>query len=567
MSDTELHNKLESLCGTHENEVVEFKRTRVDLQEELGRYFSALSNEANLRKHSEAWLVLGIDDKTHHVVGTDFYQNSPMKLHGLKHSIAQNTTGSLTFIDIHEIFVHDKRVVMFRIPAARTGTPTGYKGHWYGRDGESLVALSQDKLERIQHQVKEDWSAGIVQDATIHDLSPEAIRFARKQYTQKNKHLASEIKQWDDVKFLDKAKLTVQGQITRAAITLLGNSESTHFLSPAVAQITWVLRSEKGIQKDYQHFFPPLLLAVDQIFAKIRNGKYRYMKAGTLFPEEVDRYDTYVIRELLHNCIAHQDYSQGGRINLVEKEEGELIYENVGDFLPGNDIKKVVLNDTPQSVYRNPFLATAMVNLNMIDTIESGIPKVFRVQKERFFPMPDYDLSDKKVKVILYGRMLDENYARLLAMQDDLSLREILALDMVQKKRRLPKNTITRLRKKHLIEGSVPNLFISKEVAQNIDKKAEYSKFKGFDEKYYQDLLLQAMKDHNQLSRPEIDRLLLEKLPDSLTEERKKTKIKNLLAKLRNGGIIVNTGSRTCPSWQLAFDSDCAKYSLDSLDK
>ena len=560
-----LINTLDQLRQHGENEIVEFKESDVDLKNELGRYFSALSNEANLMGKDEAWLIWGIDNKTNEIVGTNKLKDSP-KLQDLKKSIAENTSCRLTFQEIAELEIEGKRVVMFRIPPALHGTPTSYKGHYYGRNGESLTALNQEEHERILNQKKPDWSAEIIPNATLDDLSPDAIAFARKQFKIKNPHLAGEIDTWNGEKFLDKAKLTIQGQITRTAIILLGNDVSTHFLSPAVAQLTWVLMSEKGIQRDYQHFYPPFLLAVDQVFAKIRNGKYRYMKSGTLFPEEVDRYDSYVIRELLHNCIAHQDYSRRGRINLVEKEEGELIYENVGYFLPGNDIRKVVLNDTPQSIYRNPFLVSAMVGLNMIDMIGSGIPKVFRVQRERFFPMPDYDLSDQKVKVTLYGRILDENYALLLAMRDDLSLREIIALDMVQKRRRLPSKTIVHLRKKSLIEGRVPNVFISKDVAQKTNQKAEYSKFKGFDEQYYRDLLLQALEQHEQLTRPEIDRLLMEKLPDSLTEERKKIKIKNILAKLREKGMIINTGSRTCPCWQLNIDPNSVEKSLDTPD-
>ena len=176
-------------------------------------------------------------------------------------------------------------------------------------------------------------------------------------------------------------------------------------------------------------------LAVDKIYAKIRNLKYRYIKNGTLFPDEVDQYEPFVIREAINNCIAHQDYTKGGRINVVEMED-QLIFTNLGSFIPGS-VEKVVKEDAPEEHYRNRFLATAMFNLKMVDTVGGGIRKMFNYQRERFFPMPEYDLSGGKVKVTVIGKVLDIEFARVLAQHErDLSLDEIIMLDKVQKRKR-----------------------------------------------------------------------------------------------------------------------------------
>jgi ATP-dependent DNA helicase RecG len=81
-----------------------------------------------------------------------------------------------------------------------------------------------------------------------------------------------------------------------------------------------------------------------------------------------------------------------GRINVVEYPE-QLIFSNVGDFIPGS-VENVIAKNSPPELYRNPFLSNAMVHLNMIDTIGGGIRKMFEKQKQRFFPLPDYDLSE-----------------------------------------------------------------------------------------------------------------------------------------------------------------------------
>ena len=148
----------------------------------------------------------------------------------------------------------------------------------------------------------------------------------------------------DTITFLNKAKITINGKITNTAILLLGKPESEHYLAPAIARITWVLKDARNLEKDYEHFTCPLLLSVDKVFARIRNLKYRYIKEGTLFPDEVDRYDPYNIKEALSNCIAHQDYTMSGRINVVEIEDEQLIFSNVGDFLPGS-VESVLESD------------------------------------------------------------------------------------------------------------------------------------------------------------------------------------------------------------------------------
>ena len=122
------------------------------INEILLEYFSALSNEANLHERACAWLLFGIDDKTHAVLGT-CYKPTYASLQALKREVAEGTNGGMTFTEIHSLQYEGKRVLLFEIPAAPRGIPTAYKGHFFGRDGESLVALSIDKLERIRRML------------------------------------------------------------------------------------------------------------------------------------------------------------------------------------------------------------------------------------------------------------------------------------------------------------------------------------------------------------------------------------------------------------------------------
>lgn len=551
MAPEQLQETLDNLRSlTAENEIVEFKEAKNTYDfSKLGKYFSALSNEANLCGKSFGWLVFGVEDKKHTIVGTK-YRSNRSDLDKLKGEIAKKTTNRISFIAIHEVSSSDGRVIMFQIPAAPKGIPVAFDGHYYARDGEELAPLNIEKIERIRIQATNvDWSAAVVTSATIEDLDEDAIAVARKNYKSKFPDKTEDVDAWDDITFLNKAKVTSKGKITRTALILLGKDESEHFLNPADIKIRWKLVDEKNDDIDYEIFGLPLILSVEKVFAKIRNIKYRYMQEGTIFPAEVSKYEPFSIREAINNCIAHQDYTKSARINVIEMPD-QLVFTNQGSFIPGS-VEKVVIEDAPEESYRNVFLATAMFNLKMVDTAGGGIKRIFNFQRARFFPLPDYDLSNERVKMSLSGKILDMDFARLLAQNKDLTLEEIMMLDKVQKKNPLSSFEEKHLKSKKLIEGRKPNFYISLKVAQKTGQKADYTKNKGFDKQYYLDLIIKAIIEHKDLSRKDVDELLWNKLPDWMDDKQKKNKVRNLIYELNQLGKIKNTGTRRNSVWTL----------------
>ncbi len=533
--DEQMKEILDTLLElTTENEVVEFKEAKTQYdKDKLGQYFSALSNEANLKGLEYAWLVLGVkNDKS--IVGTII---NDAQLNDYKNELAQHTSPRLSFELVTRIEKDGKQVILCKIPAAPQGQPVSWKGHYYGRDGESLGALHDTERDRIKIQnTALDWSAQLVPDATIDDLSKEAIDFARKQYIEKNKKIEAEILKWDDITFLNKAKVCIQSKLTRTAILLLGKPESDHFINPAQAKISWILKDKENIEKDYEHFGCPFILSVNEVKNKIRNLKYRYIKDGTLFPDEVDQFDPYIIRESLNNCIAHQDYRLNGKINVVEREDGVLTFTNVGTFIP-ESVEQVIKSDAPESRYRNPFLSNAMVNLNMIDTTGSGIKRMFNIQRNKFFPLPDYDLTKVKVQLSIIGKVLDVKYAKKLAQMPSLTLGEIILLDKVAKGKAIADDEAKELKTKSLIEGRKPNFHISATVAKATGEKADYIKQRGIDDGYCQKIILEYLHKFGEAKREDFEKVLLDKLPDVLDIQQKKNKIKNNLQSLRKQGL------------------------------
>lgn len=504
-------------------------------------------------------LVIGVEDKTLNIIGTDLTKFNLDKNSAVL-KIKENCVNiSSEGLSVDEYITSDtqKTVWVIHIPKHLPRKPVYAHKHAWQRIKDSLVFITPERESAILNESVSEgnaskWTATVLPDATLDDLDPKAILKAREQYKEVYPSKAKEVDSWDDIKFLNKAKITIKGKITIAAIILLGKEESEHYLLPSVCKIRWTLKNEKGENLDYEIFSIPMILAIDEMGKKIRNTKYEYTIAGNMFPEPpMYRYDVFTLREPLNNAIGHQDYKKDARIEVIEYDNDHLVFQNYGSFLPGS-VEKVVLEDSPESIYRNPFLIEAMRNVHMVETEGGGIRKLFEQQRKRFFPMPEYDLSGGKVKVTIDGKVIDEQFAKILVQVPDMSMSDILLLDKVQKQKRLSDDEIKYMRKKKLIEGRKPNVFLSRNIVRqtkDVGLKATYVKNKSFDDEYFRKLIIQYLEKFSIAKRSDIDDLLMGKLSDVLTIDQKKNKIKNLLYQLRKNNIIETDHSR---NWSLS---------------
>ena len=545
---------LDGLIKNWENEVVEFKEANNDYDKNrIGQYFSAISNEANLKGIQYGWLVFGVRNKDKKIVGSNYRNKKGIDT--LKHEISMNTTGGISFIDIYEVFPtidnEKKRVLMFRIPAAVTAIPTGWNDHFYSRNGESLTALSVEKLDRIRGQEKRDWSKQTLENVTINHLDKEAIKIARNKYKEKMKkpHIDEEIDDLSDIEFLTKLKLIINGKITNAAMLLLGNEEFDYLFSRP-PEASWRIYDSNDDIKDYEIFKIPFITVTERIFTNIRNLTYRYMPNQlTLFPTETKQYDSWLLREVMNNCIVHSDYTIGGRIYINEFDD-KIRFSNPGTFLPG-DIEPVLKPTYNPPFYRNQLLAETMTKLNMIDTQTMGIRKVFKIQQQKFFPLPDYDFSTKsQVSVTIYGKVINENFMRVLFNNPDFDLTTVYLIDKVQKNEAITNDSVKYLRKLGVIEGKMPNIYISAGVASEVDEKANYIKNKGFDDDAYKKWIVSYLEKFKKGKKKDFYKLLEDKLPDTMTDKQKDDKVRNLLYTLKKENIITtDSPNRRLANW------------------
>ena len=546
--DSTYRQLFHSLIQHKESEVVEFKKAENNFDfDDLGKYFSALSNEANLHGLPFAWLVFGYDEKKHEILGTS-YKDGEGALNKLKQDLTYNMSDGQTFREIIPVEVDGKRILMFKIPASPRNIVMKWKGIAYGRDGESLKPLNQSKQDEIRNQTPyRDWSAEIVPTATLDDLDEVAIAKARKMFKKVHSRIpVAEVNGWSDEKFLSKCGLMIDGKLTRAAIILLGKSFSEYLLRPAVVQVTWTLRDKNKDVVDYEHFSVPYILTVDEILAKIHNLTLREMPGGTLFPDTMKQYDDYTIREALHNCIAHSNYQLQQRINFVENP-GFLYYSNAGSFIPGS-LEEVLSTDQPQKFFRNDCLCQAMVHFNMIDTVSRGIKKMFTEQWQRRFPMPDYEIDNDKqqVAVRIYGTSIDERYTNMLKNNDSLTLWDCISLDAIQKGHRIDETVAQDMIQRGLIEGEAPNYRISLTVAKKTKQLSGYTRVVGLERDKIKHMVLQYIQNAggDGAKRNDIMEYLAGTLPSRNTPEQNGQMVGNILKELAENNLIKPIGKK-----------------------
>lgn len=549
MNTSDLNKLLEELCANiDEKPWLEFKEN-YNNHEEIGEYISALSNGACIDNKQYGYLVWGVKDGTHEITGTSF------KISGTKHGGNQDLELWLRtylhpkiYFEIFEFENNGMAITMLKIPAAK-GEPTHFQRKAFIRINSHKTDLrNHPALVRKIYNSQEDWSARICEEATLNDLDPVAVKMARNNYAVKNPKFKDEILNWDEATLLDKMKIIINGKVTNTAIILLGKPEAARFLLPNIAQITWKLDTE---EKAYEHFESPFLLNTTEVLKRIRNIRYKIFPDTQLVAAEVLKYEPRVVLEALHNCIAHQDYHMNSRIIVTEKTE-KLIFTNAGSFFEGTAEDYSLGEKTPER-YRNAWLAKAMVNLSMIDTMGYGIHTMYKEQRKRFFPLPDYSKTEAdKVVLEIYGQVLDINYSKLLLEKTDLSLSTVIMLDRIQKKMKLEPAAYEMLKKERLIEGRKPNYHIAGMIAGITGQKADYIKNRGFKDSHYKQMVLNFLQQYREAGKQDIDQLLKDILPGILDEKQRANKIRNLLyAMSRKDKSIINKGTNRKPVWQI----------------
>ena len=402
MTDAELSALLDRFlrlpAGT---EVVEFKQPGKSFDiEQFGRYFSALSNEANLRGHEAAWLVLGANDEKEQ--GFHFSAN-PTSITTFKDEIAAKVGSHLTLRQIYPLPIAEgKGILFFEIPPARLGIPTAWAGCCYTRNGEKLEALSFDKLETIRAQAHQrPFEEGIALGGQTSDQVLELLD-------------CDEVFYWFELPLpttspsvLD--RLQQERFITRNGdhydITNLGallfarNLMAFPQLANRAIRVIFYAGSSRVKTVHDSTNKAGYALAFEGLAAYINSnlaGKYgaKKSRSSTAAPP----YPELALNELITNAIIHQDFAVASASPMVEVFDNRIEVSSPGR--PLIDTERF-LDYTPQS--RNKTLAGLMRRLNIGEERGSGIDKVISECEEHQLPPPEFMVGENSTRAVLHS--------------------------------------------------------------------------------------------------------------------------------------------------------------------
>ena len=307
------------LAKPAETEIVEFKQAQNSFSDnELGEYFSALSNEANLKGEAYAWLVFGVDNKTHELTNTQYKPSRPA-LDEMKKKIGDQTTNRITFEEIHDINYQGKRVILFQIPAAPQGIPIAYKGHYYGRDGESLVALNLQEIEKIRAQRVLDCFEKRPAKSGLTGSEVLSLLNYRKLYERIDRRIPREenviLDLLKEYAFIteDHGKWAITNMGAILFANRLADFEELHYREIILRRYegnnNLIMTNEKRSEAGYAVEFDDMLDWLEN-----NSSKEKIVSSRT---REVS-YPRVAIREFLANIMVHQDFSIKGMQLTVE---------------------------------------------------------------------------------------------------------------------------------------------------------------------------------------------------------------------------------------------------------
>ncbi|MDP3148223.1 MAG: ATP-binding protein [Ignavibacteria bacterium] len=527
---------------------MEFKSATEDHSfEKIGKYFSALSNEANLKNQDFGWLVFGVND-CHNIVGTN-YRNNPNSLHSLKQDIALHINNNITFIEIHELNLPEGRVILFQIPRAKQGIPISWKGHFYGRDGESLVPLNPVEFDQIRNQSRIlDYSAQICNDASLNDLSDIAISIFRSLWFEKSNN--RNILNCSREQLLSDAEFLIDNKLNYAAIILLGTKEALSRYLPNAEIIFEYRNSETDIRNQFRENYKIGFLGIlDKLWDLInaRNGM-DHLQEKFVF-KDIPYFNKEVIREAILNAVCHRDYQSPVSV-FIRQFPKSISIENPGGFPNGITSENILYRTNP----RNRRIAEAFEKCGLVERSGQGADEMFRKLIEESKPLPDYSRSDNfNVILKINGEIQDKNFIQFIQRlykerNPELSIEQLLTLDEIRRStlkienrqaaidQLLQQEIISKKNLKGVISYSLSNEFYPGEKTFGKSKKQI-----GLEKQ--EAALIQFLSKHHKVSLSDLMELF------SLSD---RNKIYNILRPLKKEGLIEFVGDKKTGYWKLS---------------
>lgn len=527
--------KLRTWMGSVEAERLEFKEAKNNFDfEKLVQYCIALANEGG------GVLVLGVSDKRpRKVVGSRAFED-------LERTKGQLVDKLHLRVDADVIEHPDGRVVAFTIPGRPLGVPLNYNGAYLMRAGESLVAMTADKLRRIFDEALPDYSAETLTGAVVDDLEPRAIDKFRELWARKTGN--AQLEKAPAEGLLADAELLVDGRVTVAAMVLLGTRAGLgKHLAQAETIIEYRSADTSIAPQQRAEFREGFLLYFDELlrFILARNEVQQFRNG--LIIRDIPTVNQPATREAILNAVSHRDYRNPGSI-FIRQYPRRIEVVSPGGFPPGVTPENILWKQAP----RNRRLAEALARCGFVERSGQGADRMFEESIREGKPRPDFVGTDEyQVALTLRGEIQDEAFLRFLERigQETLasfSTTDLVVLDLVHRSQEIPKALASRvpmlLEKRVLEKRGRAKLMLSSKFYEFVGKRGEYTHRRGLDKAHAKALLVQHLEKFGTANIQEFEQALPQHTRDA---------IHRLLGELKREQKVELLGQKRGSRWTL----------------
>ncbi|KKT75449.1 MAG: hypothetical protein UW71_C0003G0043 [Parcubacteria group bacterium GW2011_GWB1_44_7] len=403
MKQAELEKLVSELVKIpNETEWVEFKLNNSN-PEEIGKDISALSNGAALHEKDRAYIIFGIDNKTHAIVGTTFKPRMAKKGgEELESWLSHLLEPRVNFL-IFEFEYQTKPVVIFEI-CATVDRPVSFSGEAYIRVGSytKLLKNYSEKERRIWNNPRhrsfegEVASLRISADKVLTLLDYPSYFELTKQPLPNSRDVILEKLTQD--KLIEKEQSSFYSIKNLGALLFAKNLQEFETLRNNTVRVieyvgedrTQTIREQEG----KMGYAPSFQRLIDYINSKLPSNE---MIQDALRVEK-KIYPEIAIRELVANALIHQDFLEHGNGPMIEIFKNRLEITNKGVPLISTDR---FIDSAPQA--RNEKTASFMRRVGICEQRGSGIDKVVGSIEVYQLPAPDFAVADKSTKAVLYA--------------------------------------------------------------------------------------------------------------------------------------------------------------------
>lgn len=378
--------------------------------------------------------------------------------------------------------------------------------------------------------VYDDWTGNIVQDSDIRSLDPEAVRAVRATYLSEHPDMREQVTAMDDIGFLSHVGMLKRGKITIAAMILLGKSSEK--VLPSTVCVRWRLIDIDGREIESRSVNGSMVLAIRKVASIISNSTVKIDDGnGFVF---VSTYRIASLTEAMFNALQHQDYTMGGTIDVIERENESVTIVSRGSF-PDVQPESFVKGQNQTMATRNTFLINAMTNIGLVTNSAAGIRNMYLSQIHKHFPLPRFHIDDDSVAVTFPGRR-EGSIARALDIRRDLEVADILDMDRLDSGRYISDKRMESLISRGLVTvyDGVPCINLSYE-----DPSSRFSKGSDYD------AVLTLLAENGSITRADVVDVLRFRDRKGMTDEQLSVKATNLLQNMRKDGRIAKAEGST----------------------